>query len=70
MRTHTLIDLGSFPEKKATQIRLLHLNGQVVRQVQTMNRTYNLLRDNLAAGTYLLEITKDGQQIMEQIVVQ
>ncbi|MGB1204114.1 MAG: cytochrome c peroxidase [Chitinophagales bacterium] len=70
MSTHTLIDLGSFPQNEATQIRLLQLNGQVVRTTKTMNRTYNLLRDNLVAGTYLLEITKDGQQIVEQIVVQ
>jgi len=69
MRSHSTVDFGSFPRGEAS-IALYDLQGRLIKQVTTTNRTYTLLRDNLAAGTYILHIKNGESELQETIVVQ
>lgn len=70
MRHTATIDLGSFPNHEAATIRLMQLNGQVVKEFTTNNRHYTLLREQLPAGAYLLEIVKDGVVNTQKVMMQ
>lgn len=58
------------PSSEHFDFRIVSLNGQVLREFSSSNKSIELEKGSLTAGAYLLEIRKDNQMKAERLIVQ